>query len=154
METASIWTIGVLLEYGILADHLAVQRVDRKEMTPLVWGRRITRRHFIIGVRQWKQRNTDGHLLTHQKESSLIQTGLLQRISQFQSIVHDIPHRYRDFLYREMVPLGGYLNSNLCSWLKLAENLVCASKLRRGTNVDISQYIRSQPNVPSSVDVK
>jgi hypothetical protein len=48
----------------IIADHLVIQKVDNKEMTPLVWGRRITRMLFEVGLQHWKQRNTDGNLLT------------------------------------------------------------------------------------------
>ena len=122
-------------------------------MTPLTWGRNIVCLLFDAGLRHWKQRNLDGHLLSQHKESSLTRTRLLQRIQFFQSIHHDIPHQHRDFIYREFSILESYSNNNLRSWLKLAENLVRVSKPRRRPNVDISQMLINPPNVLNSPEV-
>jgi hypothetical protein len=136
---------------NIIADHLLAQKVDNKEMTPLVWGRRITRFLFEVGLKHWQQRNSDGHLLTQHKDSTLTRNRLLQRVEFFQSVDHDIQHPHRDFIYRDFEILEGYTNGNLRSWLKMAETLTRASKKRRRTNENISQYWRSLPNVSNSV---
>ena len=135
----------------VIADHLSLHNVDNKEMTLLIWGRRMTRMLFEVGLRQWKQRNADGHLLTQHQESNLTRNRLFQRIEYFQSVQHDIPHQHRDFVYREMDVLTSYSNSNLRSWLKLAENLVRVSKPRRRSMFVISNYLIQSPTVLNSV---
>lgn len=137
----------------VIADHLVLQQVDNKEMSALVWGRRINRMVFDVGLQHWKQRNTDGHLLTQHQESNLTRNRLFQRIEYFQSMHHDIPHQHRDFVYREFDVLESYTNSNLRSWLKLAKNIVRVSKPRRCVNADISNHLIQSPNVLNSVEV-
>lgn len=137
----------------IIADHLMITKVDNKEMTPLVWGRSIVWLLFDAGLLHWKQRNLDGHLLSQHKESSLTCTQLLQRIQFVQSLHHEIPHQHWDFIYREFSILESYSNNNLRSWLKLAENLVRASKPSRRQTVDISQMLINPPHVLNSVEV-
>lgn len=123
-------------------------------MTPLVWGRRIIWLLFVVGLQHWKQRNLDGDLLNHQKESNLTRTRLLQNIQQFQSEDDDIPNKHRDFVYRDAEILDSYSNCNIRSWLKMAKHIVHVSKPWRRITVDIlAQYWNQPPNVLNSTAV-
>lgn len=81
----------------IIANHLHRNRIDNREMSPLVWGRRLIRLLFDISLQLWQQRNIDGHLLTPQHESTLTRIRLLQRIVFLQNSNPEIPHHHRDF---------------------------------------------------------
>lgn len=132
----------------IIADHLHYHRISEKEMTPLIWGRKIIRQCFDLIISLWQQRNTDGHLLNSQKESQLTRARLLTRIEALQSRNPEVSYCHRDFIFKPIEQFESYNANNLRSWLRAAEQIISFNKSRRQTTTNISQYfVPNQSNI-------
>jgi hypothetical protein len=101
----------------IIADYLSDNNVHDKEMTPLIWGRKVVKQIFMMILSIWNKLNEDGPMLLNQKESTLTRTRLLSRIESLHQSNPNVMHHHRDFIIRPFDSIQKYSASNLCSWL-------------------------------------
>ena len=132
----------------IIADHLFANNVPEKEMTPLIWGRKVVKHIFQLMISLWNKRNEEGHLLSHQQESNLTKNRLLLRIESIQQSNPSVMHHHRDFIFRSFDTIMTYSVSNLRSWLRAAENMIRLNNPRQQESVEFLQYWDSHTTHP------
>jgi hypothetical protein len=102
---------------------LALHKVDEREMSALVWGRKVNWFIFDLMLAMWRKRNEEGYYSSSQKDSALTRERLLQRIAALQQSNPDIGYHHRDFIYCDPTVFQSYSNNNLRCWLNASESL-------------------------------
>lgn len=132
---------GGIIADQFIADQLALNKIGDRDMTALVWGRRVTRYFYDFNLVLWNKRDEDGHhYLIAQRESTLTTERLLLRIEAFQISNPIVAHHHRDFVYRPASILHAYSNSKLRSRFRAAENIVRLNKTKRQAPNDITNF--------------
>ena len=133
------------LKWGnIIASHLSSQRVPEKEMSAIVWGRRVNKEIFQLVMSLWRSRNNECHGLN--KESPLTRSRLMAQITTLQKSQPDVSYTDRDFIHRPISDFDPYSLCNLKAWYKQATTIVKVSS--NPTRIKSKQF--SQSNTISS----
>lgn len=123
------------LKWGnLIATHLSAGGVPEKEMSALVWGRRVVKELFRLVLLIWNSRNEDAHGISNYNESPLTRSRLLHQIDIMQQSNPDVSYIERDFIFRPLPELEKYSVCNLKAWHKQATNIIRASKKRIQTS--------------------
>lgn len=128
----------------IIANHLHLHKVNPKQMTALIWGRKFAGLMFQFILDVWKLRNEEAHLSWRHHESSLTRERLMAQIEALQSSNPDIEYSERDFIYKPLETLQGYSIRNLRGWYLMAMDIVKHSIRRRamtGSGVSENQEL-------------
>jgi hypothetical protein len=132
----------------IIANYLSDNNIHGKEMSPLIWGRKVVKQIFMLTLSLWNKCNEDGHMLSNQKESSLSTTRLLSRIEALHQSIPNVMHHHRYFIFRLFESIQTYSASNICSWLRATKKLIRFNNQRRQPPVEFSLYWVSDTDHP------